>query len=179
MSSSALLPAWQYASEKRTNPNPSRCKSSLPLIRRSLPERTAASVPAKRAPGRADSRFGTSASGVFLGMPHKPSPNCTSSPRPTRPIICSRSNRRSRPPPSPNSRTSCLYPAFWPAERAILASRSRSVWGWGERAILLKGYAGIPEGVAGRGLLQLSGEPIQLLGYVSNLWGVISCTHVA
>ena len=51
----------------------------------------------------------------------------TSWPRAVSRANCSSSRRRSRPPPSPSSRTNCLYPAFRPAEAAIRATSSRSV----------------------------------------------------
>jgi hypothetical protein len=116
----------------RTNPNPSRCTSRCPLTRRLRPPRIAASIPSHRPPVRAGAGAVSR-----VGSDHISSPERTRSPCPTSRVSCSRSSRRSRPPPRPSSRTSCLYPASPPAERPICASRSRSPRGCGVRAMVV------------------------------------------
>ena len=68
-------------------------------------------------------------SGVAAGRLHCSLSIFTSSPRAVIRASCSSSNRRSRPPPKPSSRISCLYPARCPGERSISRISSRSVCG--------------------------------------------------
>ena len=56
---------------------------------------------------------------------------------------CSSSRRLSRPPPSPSSRTNCLYPALPPADRAMRATSSRSVIAQGYTQGCAENHAGL------------------------------------
>ena len=91
------------------------------------PNRSLHAIPQASAARPSGGRMSLIMSGSRLGIAHISSPRRASSPRATRRVSCSTSRRRSRPPPRPSSRMSCLYPALLPADRVILASRSRSL----------------------------------------------------
>ena len=84
-----------------------------------------------RSPAIASARPGRAVfSNVAPGSAHCSNSVFTSSPRAVIRASCSSNRRRSRPPPSPSSRISCLYPARCPAERSMRRINSRSVCGY-------------------------------------------------
>ena len=83
-------------------------------------------------------------SGAALGSAHCSASIFTISPRAVIRASCSSSSRRSRPPPSPSSRTSCLYPRAGPPSARCASRSSRSVRGYGVFAIRCGIIARVP-----------------------------------
>ena len=89
----------------RTKPNPSRCRSSLPASRLSRVARTVCACVGARLRCADDARSSPASHAAAptarcRALPARRAASCAPS--------CSSSRRRSRPPPSPSSRTSCL-----------------------------------------------------------------------